>query len=174
MRSDARALLVALALAACGGGGDDAANASADSALAAAGNTAAANAAADDSLALAPGIAFDTAAARGERPLLREVYDWRGGGRDPFRPLVVQEVGGPEMVDLILTSVLYQPSNPDRSVAIFRDTGNNRRYTVGPGDRIGRLTVVSIGEGTARLRMNDFGTVREQTFTLRRQEDGTP
>jgi hypothetical protein len=117
---------------------------------------------------------FDTAAARGERPLLREVYDWRGGGRDPFRPLLVAQAGGPELVDLMLTSVLFQPSDPSRSVAIFRDAGNNKRYTVGPGDRIGRLTVVRISEGTATLRMNDFGTFRDQTYSLRRSEDGTP
>jgi hypothetical protein len=117
---------------------------------------------------------FDTAAARGERPLLREVYGWRGGGRDPFRPLVAAQAGGPELVDLILTSVLYQPSDPSRSVAIFRDAGNNKRYTVGPGDRIGRLSVVRIEEGTATLRMNDFGTYRDQTYSLRRSEDGTP
>jgi hypothetical protein len=118
--------------------------------------------------------AFDTAAARGERPLLREVYGWRGGGRDPFRPLVVAQAGGPELVDLVLTSVLYQASDPSRSVAIFRDTGNNKRYTVGMGDRIGRLSVVGITNGTATLRMNDFGTTRDQTYSLRRSEDGNP
>jgi hypothetical protein len=74
----------------------------------------------------------------------------------------------------MLTSVLFQPSDPSRSVAIFRDAGNNKRYTVGPGDRIGRLSVVSIGEGTATLRMNDFGTYRDQTYSLRRSEDGNP
>lgn len=172
MRSKACILMAAVILAGCGGG-TSAEDAALDSSLAAAGASAVANAAGGDSTAVV-GIVFDTAAARGERPLLRETYDWRGGGRDPFRPLVIEEVGGPEMVDLILTSVVYQASNPSRSIAIFRDTGNNRRYTVSPGERIGRLYVVSIGEGTARLRMNDFGTVREQTYSLRRQEDGTP
>jgi hypothetical protein len=59
-------------------------------------------------------------------------------------------------------------------VAVFRDAGNNKRYTVGMGDRIGRLSVVRIEEGTATLRMNDFGTYRDQTYSLRRSEDGTP
>ena len=102
------------------------------------------------------------------------MYGWRGGGRDPFRPLVTQQAGGPELVDLALTSVLYQSSDPSRSVAIFRDTGNNQRYTVGVGDRIGRLSVVAITNGTATLRMNDFGTYRDQTYSLRRSEDGNP
>lgn len=174
MPSDARLLLVVLVLAGCGGAADDGTTVDPAATVEDGAAPAAAPAPAQDTGTAPVGIAFDTAAARGERPLLREVYEWRGAGRDPFRPLVVQEVGGPEMVDLILTSVLYKASNPDGSVATFRDTGNNRRYIVSPGDRIGRLTVVAIGEGTARLRMNDFGTVREQTYSLRRQEDGTP
>jgi hypothetical protein len=175
VRSNTRLLLLGLFIVACGGG---------DPTDATEGNppltieepvtpvgTPAAAAPAVQTVAPEP---FDTAAARGERPLLREVYGWRGGGRDPFRPLVAAQAGGPELVDLMLTSVLYQPSDPSRSVAIFRDAGNNKRYTVGPGDRIGRLTVVSVGEGTATLRMNDFGTYRDQTYSLRRSEDGNP
>ncbi|HRP08446.1 MAG TPA: hypothetical protein PLL69_08155, partial [Gemmatimonadales bacterium] len=155
MRSDLKlTLAAALLLIACGGG-DPAAD------------TAAADPLAEDETAAAPAPggnapvevamaqpAFDTAAARGERPLLREVYAWRGGVRDPFRPLMSMETGGPELTDMVLTSVLYQPRDPSRSVAIFRDNGNNKRYTVSPGDRIGRLAVVSIQEGRATLRLN--------------------
>jgi hypothetical protein len=119
-------------------------------------------------------VAFDTAAARGERPLLREIYYWDAADRDPFRPLFVSERGGPEFPDLVLTSVLYQPSNPSRSVAVFSDRGSTRRYTVTQGQRIGRLTVVEIAPGTVVLRMNDFGTIRDQTYQVRRSEDGTP
>jgi hypothetical protein len=123
--------------------------------------------------ALATG--FDTVAARGERPLLREVYGWSGGGRDPFRPLLTTVTSGPELPDLQLLSVIYQQSNPARSVAVFKDSGNNRRYTVSPGDRIGgRIVVVSISTGGATLRMNDFGTTREQTFEVRQPMDMTP
>jgi hypothetical protein len=175
--SNSRVLLLGLFLVACGGA-DDGTEATDPAANPAATieEGAAPPPAATGTPAAAPAvaIAFDTAAARGERPLLREVYDWRGGGRDPFRPLVVAQAGGPEMVDLVLTSVLHQASDPSRSVAIFRDTGNNKRYTVGVGDRIGRLAVVSIDEGTATLRMNDFGTTRDQTYSLRRSEDGNP
>ncbi len=169
MRSDARLLLLGLLLVACGGA-EDPAVADPGSGIEEPVNPP--PAAAATTLDTTTAIAFDTAAAAGERPLLREVYYWRGGGRDPFRPLMVAEAGGPELVDLTLTSVVYQPSDPSRSVAIFRDEGNGRRYTVGPGDRIGRLTVISIRDGAATLRMNDFGTYREQTYSLRRSEDG--
>jgi hypothetical protein len=179
VRHNSRLLLFGLFLAACGGGAADATG-EVDPALVVEDGVVAPPAVmtSADSAALAakPPVteAFDTAAARGERPLLREVYGWRGGGRDPFRPLVTTQAGGPELVDLILTSVLYQPSNPDASVAIFRDAGNNQRFTVNVGDRIGRLSVVSITEGTATLRMNDFGTNRDRTYSLRRTEDGNP
>jgi hypothetical protein len=115
---------------------------------------------------------FDTAAAGGERPLLREVYSWRGTARDPFRALVTTEQGGPELADMLLSMVIYQPDDPSRSVAVFRQAGNSDRHTVRPGDRIGRLYVASIEPGMATLTMNDFGTVRRQTYQLRRP--GTP
>ncbi|HET9064504.1 MAG TPA: hypothetical protein VFN22_01625 [Gemmatimonadales bacterium] len=120
---------------------------------------------------------FDTVAARGERPLLRESYGWSGGGRDPFRPLLTLALSGPDLVDLSLVSVIYQRSDPSRSMAIFRDNGSGKRYTVSPGDRIpkgGKLLVASISTGTATLRMNDFGTTREQTYTIRQTLDVTP
>ena len=173
MRCDARLLAGLLFVAACGG--DGATDATVDPATA---DPAAAAAAASPDSAVEqgpPGVAFDTAAARGERPLLRETYRWDGAPRDPFRPLFTAEAsGGPEMADLILSSVIYQPSDPSRSIAIFQDRGSSRRYTVSPGQRIGRLTVVEINPGTAVLRMNDFGTIRDQTFQVRRSEDGTP
>ena len=175
MRPNSRLLLLGVLLTACGGGATDATT-EADPALTIEEGTTPPPPAADADEPAIPRTteAFDTAAARGERPLLRETYGWRGGGRDPFRPLVTQQAGGPELVDLVLTSVLYQPSDPARSVAIFRDAGNNKRYTVNVGGRIGRLAVVSITEGTATLRMNDFGTTRDQTYSLRRSEDGNP
>ena len=125
-----------------------------------------------DSMQGPPAVAFDTAAARGERPLLREVYGWRGTARDPFRALVTVDRGGPELADMTLTSVIYQSSDPSRSIAVFRELGNNDRHTVRQGDRIGRLYVASIEPGMATLTMNDFGTVRRQTYQLRRP--GTP
>jgi hypothetical protein len=157
-----------LFVAACGGGGTD-------TVVDTVGTDAAAQPAADSAPAMGPApVAFDTAAARGERPLLREVYRWDPAPRDPFRPMFVSELTGPELPDLLLSSVIYQRSDPSRSIAIFQDRGSSKRYSVSPGQRIGRLTVVEIGPGTATLRMNDFGTLRDQTYHVRRSEDGTP
>ena len=83
--------------------------------------------------------------------------------------MVTVAASGPELPDLELSSVLYNTNDPSRSVAMFREKGSNRIHTVNPGQTIGgRLIVASIGPSTATLRMNDFGTIREQTYTLRR------
>ncbi len=163
------AMALLLLAAACGGAATD----DGTTALDAIDETAAPAAQAE---AVAPpasqAVVFDTAAARGERPLLREVYSWNGTARDPFRALVTLQQSGPELADVVLTSVIYQPSDPSRSIAVFRENGNNDRHTVRQGDRIGRLYVASIEPGMATLTMNDFGTVRRQTYQLRRP--GTP
>jgi len=163
-------LALAALLIGCGGGGGDAANP--DSAAQA--DSAATAAATDTTPPGPPPIAFDTAAARGERPLMREAYAWDPAPRDPFRPLFVMAGGGPELPDLVLTSVIQAPSDPSKSIAVFQDRGSNRRYTVSPGQRIGRMTVVEIAQGSVTLRMNDYGTIRDQTYHVRQSEDGTP
>lgn len=168
-------LLLTVLTAACGGGGDAAGGDSAGAATTvAAESTPAAPAPAGPQQAPTRTVAIDTAAAAGERPLLRESYDYEAGGmRDPFRPLVTAASRGPELPDLRLVGVMYDVQNPANSMATFRETGNNQRYLVRPGDRIGRLQVVSVGARDVILRMNDFGTVREQTYSLRK-EDETP
>lgn len=118
-----------------------------------------------------PSLPIDTAAAAGERPLLRESFAYRGGGRDPFRSLVNLTVSGPEMPDLILVGVIYDVAAPAQSVATFRETGSTRRHNVSPGQSIGRLYVASVLPTSATLRMNDFGAVREQTYSLRTREN---
>lgn len=101
------------------------------------------------------------------QPLVRETYAWSGGGRDPFRPLISLDRSGPEFPDLQLTGVVYSDSDPSASIAMFKESGSTRRHTVSPGDMIGRLYVARIQPGSVTMRMNDFGTVREQTYTLR-------
>ena len=116
----------------------------------------------------------DTAAASGLRPLVREVYTYEGSQRDPFQPIVVQVERGPELADLRLVAILYDDRDPAGSIATFRDIGNDRRYTVAPGQRIGRISVVSVGRNTVKLRQDDFGTAHDQTYALRKPEDNTP
>ncbi|MEO5826037.1 MAG: hypothetical protein ABIR59_09130 [Gemmatimonadales bacterium] len=115
--------------------------------------------------------AIDTLAAAGERPLLRESFGYSGSSRDPFRSMITTTVSGPALTDLVLTAVLYDERNARNSVAIFRENGSNRRHTVHPGERIGRLYVSGMTRVTATLRFDDYGNVREQTYSLRPMED---
>lgn len=168
MRRDLRVLAV-LILAACGGGGDGLDET--EAMLAEDGAPAPAAAAPAAPAAAAPMIAVDTLAASGQRPLLRESYNYRGGGRDPFRSVINVAVSGPELPDLALVGVIYDASNSRNSVATFRDAGSNRRYNVSPGQSIGRLFVAEVQPNSATLRMNDFGVIREQTYSLRTREN---
>ena len=123
-------------------------------------------------LANGPHHVFDTAAAAGQRPLVRETYHYEATAvRDPFKPYVDQIERGPELPDLRLVALLYDDRDPKGSIATFRDIGNDHRYTVSPGQRIGRISVVSVTSSTVKLRMDDFGTVREQTYSMRKPED---
>ena len=81
---------------------------------------------------------------------------------------------GPELADLRLVAILYDDRDPAGSIATFRDIGNDHRYTLVPGQRIGRISVVSVGRNTVKLREDDFGTARDQTYALRKPEDRTP
>lgn len=167
MRRDLR-LLGVLLLAACGGGAD---GADETEALLAEEGAPTAAAATPAPAAAAPMAAVDTLAASGQRPLLRESYTYQGGGRDPFRSVVNIAVSGPELPDLSLIGVIYDAENSRNSVATFRETGNNRRYNVSPGQSIGRLFVAEVQPTSATLRMNDFGVIREQTYSLRTREN---
>jgi hypothetical protein len=167
MRRDVH-LLGLLLLVACGGGGDAPDDTEAmlaeDGAPVAAATTPA-------TAAAAPAVAVDTLAASGQRPLLRESYTYQGGGRDPFRSVINVAVSGPELPDLSLVGVIYDAGNSRNSVATFRETGSNRRYNVSPGQSIGRLFVAEVEPTSATLRMNDFGVIREQTYSLRTREN---
>ncbi len=109
------------------------------------------------------------------RPLVRETFKYEGSTvRDPFKPYIDLSERGPELPDLRLVALLYDESDPTGSIVTFRDIGNDHRYTVSPGQRIGRISVVSVTANTVKLRMDDFGTVREQTYALRKPEDQKP
>lgn len=166
MRRDLH-LLGVLVLAACGGGGID----ETEALLAEDGTPAPAAAAPTAPVAAAPAVVIDTLAASGQRPLMRESYNYQGGGRDPFRSVINVAVSGPELPDLALVGVIYDARNSRNSLATFRETGSNRRYNVSPGQSIGRLFVADVSSTSATLRMNDFGVIREQTYSLRTREN---
>lgn len=175
MRNRVRFAGMALVLAACGGGtkGTPLAVPPANADSLARDSTVKAGAA--KKLANGPHHVFDTVAAAGVRPLVRETYRYESTGlRDPFKPYVEQVDHGPELADLRLVALLYDAGDPNGSIATFRDIGNDHRYTVSPGQRLGRISVVSVTASTVKLRMDDFGTMRDQTYSLRKPEDQKP
>lgn len=178
MRRESFALLALASLAACGGGtvqmsaADSLAQVKADSATAA--SKARRKAAANAQAVKMERLHIDTLAAAGDRPLLRETYAYEGAARDPFRSVVGVAVRGPELPDLRLTAIFYDDRDPGNSIGVFRDVGSSRRYDVHPGQRFGRIYVASVTRKDVTLRLDDFGTVREQTYSLRKAEDETP
>ncbi len=175
MRSKPLLLLVVL-VAACGGGKNatqlaDSTNAAQQAVAADDASAAAKKTAASKPVVKAEPIVLDTAGLAGEHPLLRETFGYDVASRDPFRAVISLEARGPELVDLRLVGIMYDERSPSNSVATFRDNGSAQRYNVRPGDRIGRLLVASVQAKDVVLRMNDFGTVREQTYSLRKTED---
>lgn len=168
-----RELLLLLGLVtACGGGAGTAARDSVVAAVTAESAVAVAKTAAKAAAPVhAPTIALDTAALASDQPLLREAFGYDVTSRDPFRAVISADSRGPELPDLRLVGIIYDERSPANSVATFRDIGSKIRYNVRPGDRIGRLLVASVQKTDVVLRMNDFGTVREQTYSLRKTED---
>ncbi len=106
--------------------------------------------------------------------LVREVFSYRGSGRDPFLSLI--RTGGvrPLFEDLRVTSINYDGRYPSNSVAVLRDTTVNKRYTVRIGDELGRLRVVEIRPREVIVIMEEFGVERQRSLQLRRRQEGTP
>jgi hypothetical protein len=119
--------------------------------------------------------ADSTAQAQEDRELRREVYSYSGGPRDPFESLLETANIGPELPDLSLVAIYVDHGNTDRSVATLRERVTGKRYNLHPGDRLGRLRVADIRERDVDFLIDDFGTVRRETLSLRRpQEEQTP
>jgi len=150
----------ALALAACGGRTDE-------------------DAAAPEPVAVRRRAAMDSAAraeaAPAEQGLRREVFGYSGGARDPFESLLTMATAGPELPDLSLVGIYIDQREADRSVAVVRERVTGKRYNLHQGDRIGRLRVAGIRERDVDFIIDDFGTERRETLSLRRpQEEQTP
>lgn len=175
MRTRAILAVTALLLGACGGSPTGTTTVTVATNADSVAKDSVAKGAAARKAANAPRHAFDTAAAAGARPLERETYHYESAAlRDPFKAYVEQLDHGPELADLRLVALLYDSRDPSGSIATFRDIGNDRRYTVSPGQRLGRISVVSVTASTVKLRMDDFGTMRDQTYSLRKPEDQKP
>jgi hypothetical protein len=114
----------------------------------------------------------DTARADSVAPrieYLREVFNYRGGSRDPFRTLITSSDVRPTIADLRLVSVGYDASG-GYSVAIVREAGNPRVHRLRRGDQIGRMRVVQIRRYEVVFQVEEFGFERQEVLSLPRPE----
>jgi hypothetical protein len=103
--------------------------------------------------------------------LLREVFAYEGGGRDPFMSLLKSGDVRPLISDLKLTTIVYDGRFAARSVAVLRDITNRRIYRVKTGDIIGRLKVTQIRPREVVFTVQEFGFERQETLSLAKQEE---
>ena len=103
--------------------------------------------------------------------LIREVFAYEGGGRDPFMSLLKSGDVRPLISDLKLTTVVYDGRFASRSVAVLRDITNRRIYRVKTGDIIGRLKVTQIRPREVVFTVQEFGFERQETLSLAKQEE---
>lgn len=103
--------------------------------------------------------------------LLRETFNYGGGVRDPFLSLLAGDDGGPQLRDLHLISVVYDPRFPARSLAVLRSRVDGERYRVRRGESVGMNRVVEIRPHEVVFSVQDFGFARQETLALRRPEE---
>ena len=116
----------------------------------------------------------DTVAPAAQTELMREVFSYRGSGRDPFMSLLQSDDVRPLIEDLRISSIAYDPRYPTASVAILRDTIANQAYSVRVGDELGRLRVAEILPGEIVLIVTEFGSERQETLRQRQTRERTP
>ena len=171
------ALLALLALSACGGAsGDEPADSATPNAKAVRDSIRAARA------AMAKPVNVDTASSGATAPegsvetaIQRENFGFVGGTRDPFASLINLKATGPTIDNLLLVGVYQSRSGGvDNSVAVLREKDSGKRHMMREGDRLGRLQLVEIATKDATFLIEEFGFERQQTLSLRKQEDVTP
>ena len=100
---------------------------------------------------------------------LREVYNYRGGPRDPFLALITAGDVGVQVQDLRLVAITYDPRG-GASVAVVRAKDNPRAIRLRRGDTIGRLRVLQIRQYAVVFQIDEFGFERQEELTLQRPE----
>jgi hypothetical protein len=106
--------------------------------------------------------------------LVRETYEYGGGSRDPFASVLEGTSVGPELADLDLTGIYYMERSPAMSVAVLKDRVTGKRYSVREGERVGRARVSDIKPKDVTFTVDDYGTQRQVTLSIRKREDITP
>lgn len=108
------------------------------------------------------------------QPIVRETYSYAGGPRDPFESALDIANAGPEFPDLELVAVYYQERAPAASVVVLRDRLTGKRYTVREGERLGRMRIAGIRLKDVTFTIDDYGTERQETLSIRKPEGNSP
>jgi hypothetical protein len=109
-----------------------------------------------------------------EMEMSRETFAYSGAARDPFSSLLNLAKNGPELADLQLVGIYQNLRSPAASVAVFREKNGGKRHKLRAGDQLGRSRLVQIRERDVVFTIEDFGFERQETLSLRKQEDVTP
>ena len=109
-----------------------------------------------------------------ETEMYRETFAYSGSVRDPFNSLLNMEKAGPELADLQLVGIYQNMRVPSGSIAVFREREGGKRHKLRAGDQLGRSRVVQIRDRDVVFIVEDFGFERQETLSLRKQEDVTP
>jgi hypothetical protein len=104
----------------------------------------------------------------------RETFAYSGAARDPFSSLLNLAKNGPELADLQLVGIYQNLRSPAASVAVFREKNGGKRHKLRAGDQLGRSRLVQIRDRDVVFTIEDFGFERQETLSLRKQEDVTP
>jgi len=118
--------------------------------------------------------AADSAKKGQEMDMVRETFAYSGASRDPFNSLLNMAKNGPELADLQLVGIYQNLRAPDGSIAVFREKDGGKRHKLRAGDQVGRSRLVQIRERDVVFMIEDFGFERQETLSLRKQEDVTP
>jgi hypothetical protein len=120
------------------------------------------------------GVLADSLQKAKETEMTRETFAYSGSTRDPFNSLLNMAKSGPEVADLQLVGIYQNMRSSSGNVAVFREKEGGRRHKLRAGDQLGRSRVVQIRERDVVFMIEDFGFERQETLSLRKQEDVTP
>jgi hypothetical protein len=109
-----------------------------------------------------------------EATVMRETFSYGGASRDPFASLIKTARSGPELSDLQLVGIYEDLRYSGNSIAVLREKSTGKRYKLRAGEQIGRLRVTQVRSKDVVFTIQDFGYERQETLSLRKQEDVTP
>jgi hypothetical protein len=118
--------------------------------------------------------AQDSAQKARDLEMSRETFAYSGAARDPFNSLLNMAKNGPELADLQLVGIYRNLRSPGASIAVFREKDGGKRHKLRAGDQVGRSRLMQIRERDVVFMIEDFGFERQETLSLRKQEDVAP